>query len=325
MKKKLKMKDNNFQPVHYKPYCDRDHNTQYEDLLRLILKKGKKKKPIHATLTENKGSGHSYALELSGKMLSYDLSNGVPILPIRDLERSYKGAIGEIVAFINGAHTLEELKKFGCPKVFWERWVTKEKCAVWNLEEGDLGPGSYGTILTAMPMGNGETFNQLDAMINQMKRAASARTHLITTWYPPLALGDATQKSPRQVVVAPCHGNMVQFNVFEDQMDMILYQRSADVPVGLVLNLAEWVAFGMMVSYLTKIPLGEYIHYLPNPQIYDIQREKVNELLERESRPFPSLYLRPKRIIKSIYDFRKEDFELENYTPHPRMDIPTPI
>ncbi len=315
----------NFQSVLYKQYSDRKPDTQYEDLLREIMNNGKKKTPIHAGLAENKGSGHSYCLELSGKMLRYDLSNGVPILPVRDLSSSYRGAIGEIVAFINGAHTLEKLKEYGCPEIFWDRWVTPDKCADFGLEEGDLGLGSYGPALTAMPMPGGGTFNQIDAMLNQMKRAALARTQLITTWYPPLALGDASQNSPRKAVVAPCHGNMVQFNIFDDHMDMILYQRSADTPVGLVLNLAEWIAFGMMVSRMTSIPLCEYIHYLPNPQIYDIQFDAVEELLKREPRPFPSLYLRPQRLIESIYDFRKQDFFLEDYYPHPKMNIPTPV
>lgn len=172
---------------------------------------------------------------------------------------------------------------------------------------------------------DGTTFNQIDALINQMQKNPSARTHLISTWYTPLAMGDPTQNSPRKVVVAPCHGNMVQFNVFGDHMDMVLYQRSADMAVGVVLNLAEWVAFGMMTSYVTGIPLRGYIHYLPNPQMYDVQFDCVDELLKRESRAFPSLYLRPKREIKSIYDFRKEDFEMEDYNPHEKMNIPTPI
>ncbi len=311
--------------ISYKPYSQRTPDCQYENLLKEILEKGSSKSPIHTSLNENKDSGSSVCLELSGRMLNYTLSNGVPITPIRNLGNSAKGVIGEIVAFINGARTLEELKQYGCPKIFWERWVTKEKCAVWGLEEGDLGPGSYGPILTAMPMGNGETFNQIKALIKQMQNKTMARTHAITTWYPPFALGDNDQGSPRQVVVAPCHGNFVQFNVFPKEMHLVVTQRSADAPVGLVLNLTEWVAFGMMVSYMVGIPLTEYCYFLPNPQIYDIQIECVRELLQRESRRLPSMYIRPQREITSIFDFRKEDFVIEDYDPHPRMDIPTLI
>jgi len=314
------------QIVHYKPYAERTPDNQYETILKEVLEKGKRKTSVHSTLPENAGSGHVFSHEYYGRMLSYDLSNGVPILPIRDLSRSWKGAIGEIVAFINGAHTLDKLKEFGCPKIFWERWVTPEKCAKWGLPAGDLGPGSYGPILTAMPMGGGRTFNQIDAMIPQMITNPFYRTNLLTTWYPPLALGDRSQDSPRNVVVAPCHGNIVQFDVMDDMtMHMSLYQRSADMPVGVVLNLTEWIAFGMKVAYLTKTQLVHYTHFLPDPQIYDIQFDHVRILLEREPRRLPSLYLRPQNEIKSIYDFRKTDFVLEDYHPHERMDIPTPI
>lgn len=310
-----------------KPYNERTPDTQYEDVLRDVLKNGKKKHTIHATLPENAESEHKYCLELSGRMLSYDLSNGHPVLPVRDLSGSFKGAIGEIIAFINGARTLEELKKYGCPEVFWDRWVTKDKCERFGLEEHDLGPGSYGAVLTATPMPDGKTFDQIDALIRQMKRAPFLRTHVITTWYPPYDLSDNEQGSPRKVVVAPCHGNVVQFNVFPDtkEMDMIHYQRSADHAVGLPLNMIEWTAFGMMVSYMTGFALRNYIHYLPNPQIYDVQIPQIEELLSREPRRFPTMHLRPKREINSIKDFRREDFELEDYEPHPKMILKTAI
>ncbi|MEN9647836.1 MAG: thymidylate synthase, thymidylate synthase [Candidatus Parcubacteria bacterium] len=310
----------------YKPYSERTVDTQYEDLLRKILKEGKRKETIHAKLAENKGSGHEYCLELSGEMLKYDLRNGVPILPIRDQSNAFKGAVGEVVAFINGARTLEKLREHGCPDVFWDRWVTKEKCEIFGLPEHDLGGGSYGAVLASIPTPDGKTFNQVQAVVNQMKRAPHLRTHYMTTWYPPLSLGDKDQGFPRQVVVAPCHGNAIQFNVFPDgEMHMVHYQRSADVPVGLVLNLAEWVAFGMMVAEQTGLKFTEYTHFLANPQIYDVQIPAVEEMLKREPRKLPSLYLKPKEERKSVFEYRKEDFVLEDYEPHPKMVIPTAI
>ena len=312
--------------IPYKPYSERTPDTQYEELLKKLLEKGKKKVTIHSKLKENSNSGNQFCLELSGEMLNYDLSNGVPILPIRDQGKAFKGAIGEVVAFINGAQTLEDLEKFGCPKVFWDRWVTKEKCEIFGLPEHNLGEGSYGAVLTAIPGPDGKPFNQVEALIKQLKKAPYLRTHVMTTWYPPLSMGDPDQGSPRKVVVAPCHGNWIQFNVFPDgEMHMQLLQRSADAPVGLMLNLAEWVAFGMMVAYMADLKFTQYTHYLPNPQIYDIQIESVKGLLLREPRKLPTLHLRPKREINSIFDFRKEDFELEDYEPHEKMLIPTPV
>jgi thymidylate synthase len=314
------------QPVIYKPYNERTEDNQYETLLDDILRNGITKVPVHVNLAENKDSGSKYALEVTGRMLRYEVANGAPITAVRDLDKFklWSGSIGEIVGFINGARTLEQLIHFGCPETFWKKWVTKEKCALFGLEEGDLGPGSYGPILTAMPMANGKTFNQISALIKQMREKENARTHAITTWYPPLALGDASQGSPRQVVVAPCHGSFILFCVFSNgEMHMIHDQRSADAPVGLVLNLSEWFAFGMMVAYMTNLQFTQYIHVLPDAQIYDIQIEKVKKLLERTPKKLPSLYLRPNREIHSIFDFRKEDFILEDYEPHPWMSIPT--
>lgn len=309
--------------IDYKPAAERTPDEQYQALLRKLVKQGKKKEVIHSKLPENANSPHKFCLELSGEMLKYDLSNGVPVLPIRDFSTGYKGAIGEIIAFINGARTLEDLEKFGCPRVFWERWVTADKCANFGLPEHDLGDGSYGAVLTATPMPGGTTFNQVEALIKQMQRMPFLRTHVITTWYPPFDLSDKEQGAPRKVVVAPCHGNMIQFNVFPEtgEMDMVHYQRSADAPVGLPLNLIEWTAFGMMVAYMTKLKLRTYTHYLPNPQVYDVQLPQIEELLQREVRTLPTLHLRPNREITSITDFRREDFVLEDYNPHPKMIV----
>jgi thymidylate synthase len=316
------------QIIRYKSVDARKPDSQYENLLRETLNYGNKKTSIHASLSENENSGHKYSLELPCRLLSYDLTNGVPVSPIRDLGKYklWQGAIGEIIGFINGARTLEQLMSFGCPESFWKRWVTEEKCARWGLPEGDLGPGSYGPMLTAMPLANGKTFNQIDALISQMKQNPLLRTNLLTTWYPPFALGDKAQGSPRQVVVAPCHGNIVQFDVMDDRtVNMTVYQRSSDNAVGLVLNLTEWVAIGMMVAYCTDTQFTYYGHVLPNPQMYDIQKEAIEKLLLREPRTLPSLYLRPKRDIVSITDFRVEDFELEDYNPYPWMQVPTLI
>lgn len=314
------------QVVHYKPYTERLPDDQYEKLIRSILENGKQKTSFHAQANENKESGHKFCLETPGKMLQYYIPNGVPITPVRDLSASYRGAIGEMIGFINGARTLKELMFYGCPKIFWDRWVTKEKCDIWGLEEGDLGPGSYGPMFTALPMFDGRTFNQVSALERQMKRNPFARTNLISSWYTPLAMGDKAQGSPRNVVVAPCHGNIIQFDVMNDRtMHMTVYQRSSDVPVGLVLNLTEWVAFGMMVAYIADLKFEWYTHFLPNPQIYDIQFDALREILQREARPLPSLYLQPEREIVSLTDFRKTDFILEDYNPHPKMFIPSVV
>ncbi len=313
------------QIVHYKPYTERTLDNQYENLLRNLFN-GDKKTSFHSQEKENAGSGHEYCLELPCRTLQFYVPNGAPITTVRDLGNRIFGSIGEMIGFINGARTLTELMEYGCPKSFWAPSVTKGKCEVWGLEEGDLGPGSYGPNFTKLPTSNGRTFNQITALNNQIISKAFSRTNLISSWYTPLDMGDTTQQSPRKVVVAPCHGNMIQVDVMDNRtMHMTVYQRSADSPVGLVYNLTQWFAFGLMVAYVGNLQFTWYTHVLPNPQIYDIQFDAVRELLNRESRALPSLYLRPKGERKQLTDFRKEDFEIEDYFPHPKMKVPSVV
>ncbi len=323
------MRKNNEIPVQYRPYSERTLDNQYENLLHDLLNhpNRERKTSYHSQAKENAGSGHMYCFELPCRTLQFHTSNGAPITTVRDLGNfGIFGAIGEMIGFINGARTLKELMNFGCPESFWASSVTKEKCKVWGLEEGDLGLGSYGPNFTALPTHNGDLFNQITALDNQIKNYPSARTNLISSWYTPFDMGDKTQNSPRKVVVAPCHGNMIQFDVMDNRnMHMTVYQRSADSPLGLVYNLTQWYAFGMMVAYIGNLNFVWYTHVLPNPQIYDIQFEAVKELLSRKPGKLPSLYLRPKNKVENLIDFRKEDFEIEDYYPHQKMKVPSVV
>lgn len=313
--------------ISYKPYEERTPDRQYHDLLIAIREHGKDKVPVHARLEENKGTGHQSSRELSGYMLQYDLSNGFPLLPIRNLRKATLGVLGEILGFLNGGRTLSELESYGMPKFFWESWVTKEKCERFGLEEGDLGLGSYGQTLRKMPTPNGE-FDQILALERNMKAAPYLRTHVMSTWNAPYALGDMEQGFPRKVVVAPCHGNFVHFILLDEQkeLQMTHTQRSADAPVGLQFNLVEWAAVGMMFAHILGYTFTKYTHFLSNPHIYDVQNEAVDELLKREPRRLPTVTLEPDREVKHVFDFKPEDFKIsDDYEPHSWLKIPTPI
>lgn len=313
--------------VKYKPYEERAPDRQYHDLLIAIREQGKNKVPIHARLEENKGSGHHNSRELTGYMLQYDLSNGFPLLPIRNLRKATMGVLGEILGFLNGGRTLEELESYGMPKFFWEAWVTKEKCANFGLEEGDLGLGSYGQTLRKMPTPDGE-FDQILALERNMRARPYLRTHVMSTWNAPYALGDMEQGFPRKVVVAPCHGNFVHFILFDEEkeLQMTHTQRSADAPVGLQFNLVEWAAVGMMFAHILGYTFTKYTHFLSNPHVYDVQNEAVDELLKREPRKLPTVTLEPNRKVEHVFDFKPEDFKIaDDYDPHPWLKIPTPI
>lgn len=312
--------------IDYKKYEDRTPDNQYNDLLKNIVENGKDKMPIHARLEQNKALAHKNSKEVTGKMLSYDMSNGFPVPTCRNLSKPFYGAIGELIGFLNGATTLEELESFGCPRIFWQDWVTKEKCEIFGLPEHHLGRGSYGGSLGHSQTAKGTEFDQVKAVLRQMKKMPFLRTHVITTWNPPYSMGDEEQGIKREVVVAPCHGNFVHFILFDSQkeLEMVHTQRSADVPVGLQFNIIEWAALGMMVAHILGYKFTKYTHFLSNPHYYDIQKESVDEILKREPRRFPTVRLEPKREIKELTDFRPEDFILEDYEPHPWFKIPTP-
>lgn len=312
--------------IPYKPYENRPVYGAYHALLQDILDTGLNKTTIHASLVQNQGTGHAFVRELTGKMLEFNMEEGFPVLPIRDLSKSFRGALGELIGFINGATTLEELEGFGCPRVFWESWVTKEKCAIFGLPEHSLGRGSYGGSLVHFQVDGSREFDQIAALERQLRDIPQLRTHVITTWNPAHSMGDRDQGFNREVVVAPCHGNFVHFTLFPDQkiLQLTHTQRSADVPVGLQFNLIEWAALGLMMAHLLGYKFTRYTHFLSNPQIYDIQFNSAKEMISREPRRLPTVRIKDDCTARSLKDFRTSDFVLEDYEPHGWMKIPTP-
>ncbi|MDH5442231.1 MAG: thymidylate synthase [Candidatus Nomurabacteria bacterium] len=310
--------------IKYKPFAERTVDGQYHKLLKEIMDNGKTKIPIHASLPENAHLNHVDSKDITGYQLNYDLSNGFPLQTIRGFEKGFFGSLAEIHAFLNGARTLDELNKFGVPEFFWGPSVTKEKCAVFGLKEGDLGPGSYGAVLRNMPGPDGTYFDQIQALEEKIKKSPQARTLMVTTWDPRYALGDKSQGYPRSVVVAPCHGTDTLIKIYPDgDMHVHTTQRSADAPVGLIGNITQWCVFGMMIADLFDLNFTKYVYSLPDAQIYDIQYDKVTELLKREARKLPTVQLKPQVKRNHIWEYQPKDFILTDYNPHPgmRMDV----
>ncbi len=302
--------------LHMKPLAERTPDLQYRNLLKRIMTEGVDVKPIHA-VTQGVG-----ARMVVGHQLRYNLDNGFPLMTERDLTKSFKGALGEHIAFFHGARTLEELTKYGCPKVFWAPWVTKEKCDVFGLPEGDLGDGSYGAAWANFPTAEGKPFNQIEHFIQQVKERPYLRTHFISPWIPQYALQHEGLR--RRVVVAPCHG-WIHLLAFPATKEVVVhhFQRSADVPVGVMFNIIQYAAFGMMVAQLLGYRMKELVHTLSDAHIYENQFEAVEKMLATEPRPFPTVTL--DSSVNNIFDFRSEHFTLSDYTPHEKMIIPTPI
>ena len=298
-------------------------DVQYRNLLSDLMKEG-----IRVPSPQGEA-----AYRLPPAMLVYDLrtktgDNDRVILPVPD--RACKGmissAIGEIIAFINGAATLEEMEKFGCNRKWWENWTSKEyieHCGL-DLREGEMGIGSYGPTLHNLPTPEGP-FNQVQNVIEQIKELPFLRTHLMTTWNPAYVFRGKGKK--RKVVVAPCHGTVINFvpDIEKKEISLHHVQRSGDVPVGVAGNIIQYVALLLMAAHMTGYKPAMYYHFILDPHMYESQREPVEKYLA-ETTPtlFPELVLN-NTAITDIFDFRNTDFSLDGYIDRPKMSIPTPV
>jgi thymidylate synthase len=295
----------------YKPLNERTPDTQYQDVLRKILREGREVKPIHG----------EKAKMIVGAQLRYDLSNGFPVITERDLSGSFfKGAIAEHIAFLNGARTQEELEKFGCK--WWSKWVTPEKCAIFGLQPGDLGDGSYGAAWATFPTKEGEPFNQIAHVVQQIIERPYLRTHFISPWIPQYTIQH--EGLTRKVVVAPCHG-WIHVLCYPETKEISIhhFQRSGDFPVGVPFNLIQYAAFGLMIAQLTGYTFKDIVYTFSDTHIYESQYSHVEELIARKPKPFGIVTLDPS--VKDIFAFRPEHFTLTEYEGHPKMLIPTPV
>jgi thymidylate synthase len=286
-------------------------DTQYRDLLQLILDRGIK--------TASQQGVEALTL-MAPPPLRFDLSQGFPLITERKISpKMWQQAIGEIIGFINGARTQSELEKYGCH--WWKAWVTEKKCHKRDLETGDLGPGSYGAAFHDFPTPEGQPYNQIQNIVEQIQELPHLRTHFITPWIPQYTIrGKGKQQ---KVVVCPCHG-WIHIRIIDNQLTLHMWQRSSDTPIGLPANLAQYAALTMMFGEVTGYPVREYIHSFSDAHIFVDQIDKVKEMLKREPRPLPKMRLKNNK--KNIFDYRVEDFELIDYDPHPGIwDIPVAI
>ncbi len=294
-----------------KPFEERTVDTQYQDILQKILTEGQEVKPIHG----------EKAKMLVGVQLRYPIENGFPVITERDLSgKFFEGALAEHIAFLHGARTQEELARYGCN--WWKRWVTKEKCDIFGLPEGDLGDGSYGAAWATFPTKEGKSFNQIEHVMKQLKERPFLRTHFVSPWIPQYTLQHS--ELVRKVVVAPCHG-WIHILAFPETKELTIhhFQRSADFPVGVPFNIIQYAAFGLMAAHLIGYTMKELVHTFSDAHIYESQYGHVEELLKREPRKLPTVTL--DTSIQSIFDFTPQSFTLSDYDPHPAMIIPTPV
>ena len=301
------------------PYDKRTPDNQYQRLLKDILEKGVR------TNTQQEVD----AITLIGPTpLHFKFANGFPIINERNMapkesERLpvtiWRQAIAEIIAFLNGARTQKALQEFGCH--WWEPWVTEAKCKKRGLETGDLGPGSYGAAFHDFPTADGKPYNQFKNIIEQIIEFPHLRTHFISPWIPQYTIRGAGKQ--QKVVVAPCHG-WIHLRVLDNKLTLHMFQRSADVPVGVPANMVQYMALLMMIAQATGLEPYEYVHSFSDAHIYVDQVPAVETMLARQPLPLATMSL--DKTVQNIFDFRKEHFSLNDYNPHPGIKgIPVAI
>ena len=305
--------------MNMKPYNERTPDAQHKNLMKEILEKGIRSKSQAGTTKENPGGTDCITL-FGAKPMRFDLSNGFPMITERSVKGFWRQPIGEIIGFMNGARTHEELVEYGCK--FWSAWVTPEKCAKRGLEPGDLGPGSYGGAFHDFPTAEGEPFDQFKNIVEQIAFKPHLKTHFISPWVPQYTIrGEGKQQ---KVVVCPCHG-WLHIRILNDKLYLHMFQRSGDVPIGVPSNMIQYAALTMMLSQATGYEPGEYIHTISDAHIYVDQIPKVEEMIERETKPFPTVTLT--NPTKDLFAFRATDFELgDDYDAGEAMrDIPVAV
>jgi thymidylate synthase len=263
--------------------------VQYLDLLRLVLEKGKFK-------GDRTGTG-TYAV--FGAQARFPLRESFPLLTTKKLH--LKSIIYELLWFIRGETNIKYLKDHGV--TIWDEWADAD---------GNLGR-VYGAQWCDWRTADGRSIHQLDNVIAQIQRNPESRRHIVTAWNP----GEVDK-----MALPPCHA-MFQFFVQEGELSCQLYQRSADLFLGVPFNIASYALLTMMVAQVCGLKPGDFVHTFGDLHLYSNHLDQAREQLSREPRPLPQMKLNP--TVKDIHDFKFEDFELANYNPHPAIKAPIAV
>jgi thymidylate synthase len=261
----------------------------YHDLLRRILGEGVKK-------DDRTGTG---TLSVFGHQMRFDLSKGFPLLTTKKLHT--RSIIHELLWFLRGETNLGYLHQNGV--TIWDEWAD---------EQGELGP-VYGSQWRSWRTADGRTVDQIASVIEQIRVNPDSRRLIVSAWN----VGEL-----EQMALPPCHV-LFQFYVAEGSLSCQLYQRSADVFLGVPFNIASYALLTAMVAQVTDLERGELIHTLGDAHLYLNHLDQAHTQLEREPRPLPLLHLNPD--VRSIFDYRYEDFTIDGYDPHPSIKAPIAV
>jgi thymidylate synthase len=261
----------------------------YLQLLRHVLEKGKPR-------TDRTGVG---TLSLFGAQARYELRDTFPLVTTKKV--FLKGIIHELLWFLKGDTNVRYLHENGV--TIWDEWADAD---------GNLGR-VYGAQWTDWRTADGRSVNQIEELIARLKTDPMSRRHIVSAWN----VGEL-----HLMALPPCH-TMFQFYVAEGELSCQLYQRSADLFLGVPFNIASYALLTLMIAQVTGLRPGEFVHTLGDAHIYMNHLEQVKLQLSREPRPLPRMRLNP--AVQNIGDFRYEDFVLEGYDPHPGIKAPIAV
>ncbi len=261
----------------------------YLDFLQHILDNGIEKR-------DRTGTG---TLSVFGHQMRFDLARGFPLLTTKRLH--VKSIIHELLWFLRGDTNIRYLQERGV--TIWDEWAD---------EKGDLGP-IYGRQWRSWAAPDGRTIDQIQEVVQQIIADPDSRRLIVSAWN----VGEVSR-----MALPPCHV-LFQFYVSEGRLSCQLYQRSADIFLGVPFNIASYSLLTLMVAQVTDLLPGEFIHTFGDAHLYLNHVEQARTQLQREPRTLPTMRLNPE--VRSLFGFRYEDFELQNYSPHPRIAAPVAV
>ncbi len=262
---------------------------QYLDLMRHVLEHGDRK-------TDRTGTG---TLSVFGWQMRFRLADGFPLLTTKKLHT--RSIIHELLWFLQGDTNIRYLKDNGVS--IWDEWAD---------ENGELGP-VYGKQWRRWQTADGRSVDQISRLIEGIRRNPDSRRHLVTAWNPGEVDGMA---------LPPCHA-LFQFYVANGRLSCQLYQRSADIFLGVPFNIASYALLTHMIAQVCELEPGDFIWTGGDCHLYLNHLEQAREQLSREPRPLPRIRINP--AVKDVFAFRFEDFTLEGYDPHPHIKAPVAV
>ncbi len=275
---------------------------QYLDLMRHVRDAGVRKE-------DRTGTG---TLSVFGYQMRFNLADGFPLVTTKKCHM--RSIIHELLWFLRGDTNVRYLQENGVR--IWNEWAT---------ESGNLGP-VYGAQWRSWPTADGRVIDQISELIDQIKRKPHSRRLIVSAWNPAVLPDEGVSPHDNalagKMALPPCH-TMFQFYVLEGRLSCQLYQRSADVFLGVPFNIASYALLTLMVAQVTGLQPGEFVHTFGDAHIYLNHLQQVETQLAREPLPLPSMWLNPE--VNNIFDFDFDDFELRDYQSHPHISAPIAV